>query len=189
MVERVHVALTALLLCAAATLPADAKDEIVRFQSEVSRGHNFRQTIGHGLELVLAGGGDGWTIGVSPQTVTEQQCGDFTENKRLSRLLFGPYLDPKGECVANRGDVGPCLDPGSRAHARSRPKNTAKYVVQTGFQNRQIGAAAQHGYGLIWKRCALCNHMSYTGFCGDHRIPAQRTRTILCQRRQVGNSK
>ena len=77
MVERVHVALTALLICAAATLPADAKDEIVRFQSEVSRGHDFRQSIGHGLVLVLAAGGDGWTIAVSPQTVTEQQCRDF----------------------------------------------------------------------------------------------------------------
>lgn len=76
MIERVHVALTALLICAAATLPANAKDEIVRFQSEVSRGHDFRQSIGHGLVLVLAGG-DGWTIGVSPQTVTEPQCGDF----------------------------------------------------------------------------------------------------------------
>jgi len=28
------------------------------------------------------------------------------------RLRFGAYLDPKGECVANRAAVGPCLDPG-----------------------------------------------------------------------------
>jgi hypothetical protein len=77
MAEHVHTALTAFLICAAAAMPADAKDEIVRFQSEVSSSHSFRQPIGHGLLLVLGGGGGGWTIGVSPQTVTEQQCGDF----------------------------------------------------------------------------------------------------------------
>jgi hypothetical protein len=47
MAERIHMALAALLICAAATLPGDAKDEIVRFQSEVFRGHDFRQPIGH----------------------------------------------------------------------------------------------------------------------------------------------
>ena len=35
----------------------------------------------------------------------------FTDNTRLARLLFGPYLDPKGEPVANPAVVGPCLDP------------------------------------------------------------------------------
>jgi hypothetical protein len=75
--EWAHIAVASLLVCAAAILPAEAKDEIVRFQSEISRGHNFRQPIGHGLVLVLAAGDDGWTIGVSPQTVTERECGDF----------------------------------------------------------------------------------------------------------------
>jgi hypothetical protein len=73
---RAH-ALAALLICAAASLPADAKDEIIRFQSEVSSGHDFRQSIGHGLVLILAAGDNGWAIEVSPQTVTDQQCGDF----------------------------------------------------------------------------------------------------------------
>ena len=51
----------------------------------------------------------------------------FTENKRVVRLLFGPYLDPKGEALANRTAVGPCLDPDFHAgipiafaHARGR---------------------------------------------------------------------
>src|SRR5690349_13926767 len=77
MAERAQIAFAALLICAAATLPADAKDEIVRFQSEVSRGHDFRQSIGHGLVLVLAEAGDGWTIGVSPEKATDRECGDF----------------------------------------------------------------------------------------------------------------
>ena len=63
MVKRLHVALTALLICAATTLPAEATNEIIRFQSELSRGHDFRQSIGHGLVLARAAGGDGWTIG------------------------------------------------------------------------------------------------------------------------------
>ena len=36
----------------------------------------------------------------------------FTENKTVIRLQFGPYLDPKGEPVANGAAGGPCLDPG-----------------------------------------------------------------------------
>ena len=41
--------------------------------------------------------------------------------------VCGPYLDPKGEDMANRAALGPCMDPGStlvsacsRAHARPR---------------------------------------------------------------------
>jgi hypothetical protein len=33
--------------------------------------------------------------------------GSFTENTKLPRLLFGPYLDPKSEVWRTR----PCLDP------------------------------------------------------------------------------
>src|SRR5438067_1221608 len=77
MVGRVHIALAALLISACGTLPADASDEIVPFQGELSRGHNFRQSIGHGLTLLLTDDGAGWTIGVSPQTATEPQCGDL----------------------------------------------------------------------------------------------------------------
>jgi hypothetical protein len=70
--------MAALLLCAAAILPAPAKGEIVRLESEVFRGRDFRQPIGHGLVLVLAAGGDGWTIGVfSSHTAKETECGDF----------------------------------------------------------------------------------------------------------------
>src|SRR5439155_5870131 len=74
---RAYIALTALLICAAAGFPAEAKDEIVRFQSEVFGGDYFREPIGYGLVLVLSPNGDGWTIRVSPQTVTERECGDF----------------------------------------------------------------------------------------------------------------
>ena len=40
---------------------AAGKEEVVRFQSEVSRGQDFRDPIGHGLLLTLPGG-DGWVI-------------------------------------------------------------------------------------------------------------------------------
>jgi hypothetical protein len=69
--------LAALLICAAATHPAEAKEEIVRFQSEVSSGHEFRAPIGHGLVLALKGGAGGWTIVVSPQKTTDPACEDF----------------------------------------------------------------------------------------------------------------
>src|SRR5579871_573388 len=75
MLERARTAL-ALLIWIAAALPAVGEDEIVRFQSELSSGQEFRQSIGHGLVLVLAPG-DGWTIQVSPQKITEPECGDF----------------------------------------------------------------------------------------------------------------
>lgn len=66
------------LLCTAASLPAAPKDDIVRFQSEVSRGHDFREPIGHGLVLIFASTGDGWEIRVAPQTVTDRECEDFS---------------------------------------------------------------------------------------------------------------
>ena len=67
----------ALLFLCAASFPATAREDAIRFQSEVSSGQSFRESIGHGLVLILSPLGGGWIIGVSPQTVTEPDCRDF----------------------------------------------------------------------------------------------------------------
>jgi hypothetical protein len=71
-----HLALPFLALCAG--LSAEVKPEVVRFQTEVRSGEHFRARIGHGLELGLDPTGDGWTIRVSPITVAEPGCEDFS---------------------------------------------------------------------------------------------------------------
>src|SRR5579862_8475878 len=74
-VVRLVVALV--LLNGAAVLQAAGKEEIVRFESRVSRGETFRKPIGHGLALVL-GGSDGWTISVAPEKAPQdKECTDF----------------------------------------------------------------------------------------------------------------
>jgi hypothetical protein len=73
-----HTAILFVLISAAASPLAGKKEDIVRFQSDLSRGHNFHEPIGHGLVLILASTGDGWDIRVSPQTAGERECEDFT---------------------------------------------------------------------------------------------------------------
>ncbi len=60
-----------------AATPA-ASGEVLRFQGDLARGQTFRKAIGHGLELILGGNDNGWTIIVSPQTPTDHECDDFT---------------------------------------------------------------------------------------------------------------
>jgi hypothetical protein len=60
-----------------AATPA-ASGEVLRFQGDLARGQTFRKAIGHGLELILGGNDNGWTIIVSPQTPTDHECNDFT---------------------------------------------------------------------------------------------------------------
>lgn len=68
---------TLLLLCAAMS-PIAAQEDVVRFQSQVSRSQDFREPIGHGLVLILDSTGDGWEIKVAPKTAAEPECIDFT---------------------------------------------------------------------------------------------------------------
>lgn len=74
--SRSELMATLALLCATASLSA-TKEDIVRFQSEVSRGQDFREPIGHNLLFKLRSTGDGWRISVEPSKVVEPTCTDY----------------------------------------------------------------------------------------------------------------
>src|SRR5689334_9496973 len=85
-----------------------------------------------------------------------------TETKRVTRVLFGPYLDPEGERVANRAALGPCSDPGfhvrvsvafTRARSRCRPKNLTKICCSDRISKSPYRRPAQHGCSM-W-RCGI----------------------------------
>ena len=74
--SRSELMATLALLCVTASLPA-TKEDIVRFQSEVSRGQDFREPLGHNLLFTLKSTGDGWRISVEPSKVVEPACSDY----------------------------------------------------------------------------------------------------------------